>query len=342
MKKRPFSTLILIFTIMVVAAACVQTTPTPSLDEQVQTAIAGTAAFQTAVGGAVQATVSALPPTPTPGPTVEVYELTEEELAALIDEAVAEAMVASEEAYSATSESTADGTVSDDEVYDTVYYVYAAEAAVYYAEELIEYYFELYGEYASEALDLLYAIEEDLSAIATSLAEIEAILEQGAAAATAALEQLNAAAQNAQTQVAEVQANIQGWSEKVQASIQAREQQVLSVGPNEIAGDLNGAITQAYDFLDAVKLAMEDRKVSQGELSQIAQLATNAKASLGQFGGPGSHRIVSGIDGLTRQVARGEWPAARGGLSGFEASLPQRPSPGSGPGGGLPGGGPRP
>ena len=331
MKTTPIMTILLIITTLL--AACrvpaaggsVAATPTLDLNTQVQAAIAATATYQAAVDQAVQATIVALPPTPTPGPTVDYYTLTEEELAALIDEAVDEALAASQEASTATSQATSDGTVTGEETYATTTYVYDAEAAIYYAEELIAAYYDLYGDYASLAMDTLAAIEDDLSAIAASLDEMSAILEQGAEAASAAVAQLNAAVANLSTQAANVQANSQDWISQVQTSLQEREAQFFSMAPTEIASDRNGAILQLYTYLDTVKVAMGDNKISNGEMTQIAQLAANARASLQTQGGPGLQNVAASIDGMTRQLSRGEWPQARNGLGGFEASLPSRP-----------------
>jgi DNA repair exonuclease SbcCD ATPase subunit len=320
----PF-TLILLATLIFTACSQPTANSTPSLDDAVQTAIAATAAFNAAVDQAVQATITALPPTPTPQPQPDVYELSEEELAALIDEAVNEAVAASEETYAATSESTADGTVSEDELYDAIYYLYDAEAAIAYAEELIYAYYDLYGEYISEALDLLYLIEEDLSNMASDMEEIASLLEQGAEAATAAIEQLNAAADQAIAHLEEIQSQAEGWVEKVQSSLQGREQEFLNLAPNDIAGNRNDAIHQVYTYLDAVKSAMGDKKIGRDEMQNIAQLGANAQASIQAQGGPGLQNLLGSISGLTSQLAKGQWPQARGGLGGFEASLPARP-----------------
>jgi hypothetical protein len=316
--------------VIVALTACTQSaTPTVGIDAQVQTAIAATAAasatFQAAVNQAAQATVSALPPTPTPGPSVDSYSLTEEELAGLIDQAVDEALAASDQAYAATTESTSDGTITSDEAYSTTTYVYDAEAAVAYAEELMNEYYDLYGDYASEAIDSLNAIDSDLEDISASLDEISTVLEQGADAATAAIDQLNAAVSDTQAQVADAQAAAQDWTAKVQTGIQQREDQLLSLAPTEIPDSREAALQQIFTYLDTVKSALGDNKISPDELNQIAQLAANARAGILAHGGPELQNLLGGMDGLTRQLARGEWPQARQGLGGFERSLPQRP-----------------
>lgn len=320
---------ITLLTLASLLAACGLPANPDKLDAQVQTAIAQTAqaeaAFQVAVNQAVEATVIAMPPTPTPQPTVDPYTLTEEELAALIDASFEEAAAASQEASTATTQATSDGVYTEEEVYETIYYVYDAEAAIAYAEELLYLYYDLYGAYASEALDLLYAVEEDLDELATAMAEVEAILSQGAETASAAIEQINATLENVQTNANEIRTKAQEFKDKLPATLQERENRFADLAPTEIASDRDGALLQIYTYLDSVKSAFADRKISPDEMGQIAQLAANARAGIDQGGGPLLKNFGGNIDGITRNLSRGNWPTAQRDLGGFEASLPSRP-----------------
>jgi hypothetical protein len=328
MKKK--SLVILLVLVISLAACSGGAEPTLSVDDQVMTAVAATATaqaeFDNAVDNAVAATVVAMPPTPTPGPTVDYYELSEEELATLIDEAVEEAVVATEASSAATTQATSDGTVTSEEVYETAEYVYDAEAAIYYADELIAAYYDLYGAYAEDILYLLTAVEEDLDALIYALEEVEDLLVQGVEVATAAIEQLNEAATSITTHVAESQADRDVFLEQVKSNLQDRENTFANMAPNEIAGDRNGTLNQLHDYLDAVKTSFGDRKIDKNEMFQIAQLGANAQASILANGGPQLQNFGGSIDGLTRQISRGEWPQASRDLGGFEASLPSRPA----------------
>ena len=131
--------------------------------------------------------------------------MTEEELAALIDQAVAEATAASQQYSTATMEATADDTVTQEEVvYVYEYYAYADEA-IAYAEELIEAYYYYYGDLATETIEILYQVEEDLetlaantAAINATLQEVNTVLEQGLVVAEETINLLETAAQAAQ------------------------------------------------------------------------------------------------------------------------------------------------
>jgi len=331
MNKKALPTLVIFLISAIFLAACGGgAEPTLSVDDQVMTAVAATATAQAVMDGAiadaVAATVVAMPPTPTPGPTVDYYELSEEELATLIDEAVEEAVVATEASSSATTQATSDGTMTSEEVYETVEYVYDAEAAIYYAEELIAAYYDLYGAYAEDALIILAAIEEDLSAMIVVLEEVNSLLVQGAEVASAAIDQLNEAATSMTTHIAESQADRDQFLEQVKTNLQDRENTFANMAPTEIAGDLDGTLNQLHDYLDSVKAAFGDRKIDSNEMLQIAQLGANAQASVFANGGPQLQGLSGTIDGLTRQLSRGEWPQAGRSLGGFEASIPSRPT----------------
>jgi hypothetical protein len=321
---------IISFILIGLLSACSAPTNSDSLDTQVQTAITQTAAadgtFQSAVDQAVEATVVAMHSTPTPQPTVDPYTLTEEELAALIDFSCEEAVATSTEASSANTQATSDGTYTEDEIYSTIYYVYDAEAAIAYTEDLINMYDDLYGEYASETLDLLYAVEDDLNNLSTAMTEIEAILSQGAQTASAAIEQLNATLETVQTKAGEMQTKAQEFKNKLPEVLDERENNFANLVPTEVASDRDGTILQVYTYLDSIKTAFEDRRISSTEMGQIAQLAANAQASINQSGGPRLQGFSGNIDALTRNLSRGDWPSAQRDIGGFEASLPSRPA----------------
>jgi hypothetical protein len=321
---------IISFILISLLAACASPASSGSLDTQVQTAIAQTAVseatFQVAVDQAVAATVVAMPATPTPQPAVDPYTLAEEELAALIDSSCEDAVTASTEASSANTQATSDGTYTEDEIYNTIYHVYDAEAAIAYTEDLINMYYDLYGEYASETLDLLYAVEDDLNNLSTTMTEAEAILSQGAQTASAAIEQLNTTLETVQTKAGEMQSKAQEFKDKLPAVLDERESNFANLVPTEVASDRDGAVLQVYTYLDSIKTAFEDRKISSTEMEQIAQLATNAKASINQSSGPRLQGFSGNIDGITRNLSRGDWPSAQRDLGRFEASLPSRPA----------------
>jgi hypothetical protein len=303
--------------------------PTPNVQATVDAVVEATTAagqaVQATVDSAVQATVAALPPTATPVPPVDATTLSEEELAALIDAAVDEAVAASDDYAAATTQATADGSVSNEEVEAVEVYLYGVEQAVAYADELIGIYSELYAETAEEAVALLVEMEQDLEAIIASTAQTAAILEQGAEAASAAVEQLNAAAQQAATTAMEMQQQREQWMGTVQAQIEDRAAWAQEFLANDVATDRVGATRQVYDYLDAVRGALQDGQVTQLELGQIAQLGANASAAAEAHGGPQLQGVSEEIAHLTDQLARGQWPQASAGLGGFDASLPALP-----------------
>lgn len=273
---------------------------------------------QSAIATAVQATLTAQP-------TPDYANLSEEELSAMIDQAVATAVADAESTSASTSSAASDGTVSDEEAAATTTTVYQTYYDVAYAQELIDAYYQYYGEYADEALTTMNAMEDDLAAISQSLEEIDAIMTQGAETASAAIDKLNAAADNIQTKAKEAQTKAKDLSEQVKTSLSQRETDALKLKPDQVVSDKIGALIQVHDFLDVFKGALADGKFSPAELNKISQLSANARASLLKTGDPQLAKLSAGIEGLTRNAARGELGGAHKGVGDFEKTVPDRP-----------------
>ena len=336
--------------------ACGSQTPPTASPDVVNTALAATQQSQALAQATVNsASLTAMPMTPTPGPTVEYVNLTEEELAALIDQAVAEAVSATEQATTAVTYTTTDDAVTTDEVVYVYDYYYYADYYVEYAEDLLAEYYTLYSDLATDMITELNAIESELSqlndtltSIDSSLQEISSTLEQGLAVAEESIAQLEAAAEQAQTNAQELQTQAQDMISVLQAEQQGRVDQLSQIQPNNIPTDKIAALQSAFDFVDFANTAMSDNKLSRDELTNLAQLGKNAQAGFAGFGGTGAGPDLTQFSGkfdeITNQLARGQMPQARGNIGQFETSLGSRPSPGAGGGppgggGGLPGGG---
>jgi hypothetical protein len=348
-------------------SACnARSAPTPDTQATVNAAVAATGTSQVSlkatVDAAVKATAAAAqpqpptaagaptslptisaaakPPTAAPGvagapsPTpVNTVTLSEEELAALIDQSVAKAVAATQASSSATSSATADGTLTTQELAALLIYAANADRAIAYAEELINSYYGLYAELAAETIAVLQAIEQDLSAMSASvdalnatLAEINKTLAQGVAIAEQTIAKLNTAAKTASDKAAQAQAKAQSWAKGLPSTLDKRAAAALGVKPTQVATDRQGALLSAFDYVDAVRQATGDNKLSKSELTQIAQLGANASAGLKAQGGPGLQTASGSIDKLTGQLARGQVPQAKAGLGSLESSLGARPS----------------
>jgi hypothetical protein len=261
---------------------------------------------------------------PPPAPTVDTSTLSEEDLAALIDEAVAEAVAATEEATTAMDTAASDGTVTYEETVNVEVVLSGAEEAVALAEELIMAYYSIYGAYYSETLYILEEMEEDLNTIAEAFELMMQILEQGGEITSVVIEQILAALEAADVSAAEIQAQSEGWLEALQAELENRAADALAVQATEIATDRQGAIQSVLQYADTTRSSLADGIISQEELSAIALSGANASASLKAQGGPQLQNLTGSIDALTAQIARGELPQAKGSLGALEASVPGR------------------
>src|SRR5574341_1693356 len=172
-------TFLALFVSIGLLTACGMPAASPSTDEVVNTAVAGTQQAQALAQATVNASVlTAMPATPTPGPTVEYAALTEEELAALIDQAVNEAIAATEQTTTAVTTSTSDDTVTSEEVVYVYDYYYQAEYYTEYAEELLNEYYNLYADLAEEMIVELNTIESELSQMNETLSSIDSSLQE--------------------------------------------------------------------------------------------------------------------------------------------------------------------
>ena len=337
-----------------ILAACGAGTSPEDQQNAVNTAVAGTQIAEALAQATVNANaLTAMPATPTPGPTVEYVTLTEEELATLIDEAVAEAVTATEQTTTAVTTTTSDGTVTYDEVEYMYPYYYYADYYVDYAEELIYAYYDLYADLAYEMLYAVQVIESELSQlndtltlVATSLDEMSTTLSQGQELAAESITQLQAAAQQTQEHVAALQEQGQTIMTTLQTDHENRLNQLSQIQADNVPTDRITALQTGFQFVDFANNALADGKFSREELMGLGQIGVNAQAGFQQFGGAGGvgsnlidlNQFSGHFNEINTQFARGQIPQARGNLQQFEVALGQRPSlPG---GGGLPGIGP--
>jgi len=360
-KMRPVPlVLIAILTIPAVIGCGAPTpAPTPDVDATVAAALAATntaqAAFQQTVDAAVQATGAAAPTpaapatpdtqatieaavratlaaAPTPTPAVQYVTLSEEELAALVEAAVAEATASSADSSAAVTTATSDDTLTAAEVAALLAAVDETAALVSYAEDLLTAYMSLYGELAYEALAVLQAMEEDLAiiaantaAMAATLAEIDATLQQGLTLAEETIVQLEGAAQAAAQKALQLQTQAQNWLAQLPAAQERRAMAVLSVQPNKAPADRMAALQSAFAYVDGVRQSLGDNVLTAAELADIVQLGANASAGLKSQGGPALQGLGGQIDDITASLARGQIPQAQLGLGPLETALGARP-----------------
>ena len=303
---------------------------TPDLNATVSAAVSATDeaknAMQSTIDSSVAKTVTAIPPQPTPT-LINVAMVTEEEVAAMVEQEVEEAMQASTECAQTTTTATADDTLTTEELAEIEAAIYASEAAIEEATELAEQYLALYSDVSQEMVAVLQQMESELSTISQSTAEIaatldeiNATLQQGLTLAEDTINQLEAQASEVQSQVADVKTKADEWKNRVPQELENRANQIAGIEPDQIATDRQGTINQLSQYIGDLKTSMTDGKISSAELLTIGKSGANVSASLKQFGETGS-AWAGKIDGLTRNVARGEMPQAMNGLKDLESNF---------------------
>ena len=335
-------------------SACGRATPaaTPDTQATVNAAVAATttaqAANQAAIEAAVQATVTAQasaqavvaatatvqttpPPTATPIPAEQYVTMTKEQLTALIDQSVAQAVATNQQYAATTTNAAADNTITAAEVEAITAEVAQAEAAVAQAEELLAVYTDLYGEAAAAMAELeqisqtLIEIEASINLMNQTLAEINNALTQGLVLTEQTLAQLQTAAQTAQSKAAQMQTQAQNWATIRQTVTAGSKPAFPVVPPNQVAADLPAALQMARDFAQTGRDSLADDSVSSTELANLAQQAANAQAGLNAHGGAQGQELSGLITTITDQIARGDIGQAQAGLDGFANRLGSLP-----------------
>jgi len=304
-----------------------------TIDEAVNaTATAQSIEAQT-LANAQATAVSEANPTPTATPVVVATEataatedtvatMTEDELAAMIDEAVADAYATSATYSDAASASAADGTVTQEETQTTDVYYADSEEAIAYAEALMQEYYDLYGELAYEVIDELNQLESDMQALTDAIlllndtmTEIADLMEQGLAITEDVLAQLDSATQLITENVATAQAASEAWRTAYQSAQTARTDAMLSPPPTNVTADPAAALQSVASFAQLGQSAMADNKITPEELTALAQQGANATASLNATGNPKMQDLSGMINGVTGMLAAGDIPAAQANLS---------------------------
>ena len=277
------------------------------------------------------ATPTKVPATVTP--SVTYVTMTEEELAALIDQAVKEATAATTTASTTTTTYAADGTLTTQEVEAMILAASAAQTEIAQAESAVQAYYDLYGAMAAETLATLQAIEQDLNSMATSmnsmaqsLAQISNTLAQGLTLATNQITQLQTYATQASQAAAAAQNKSKNWTPTVQKELNTRATNALNTKPTNVPTDLKSTLTSVNSYIDTVKSALGDSKINKTELQAISLAGANATAGLSKFGGTEGQALTNSINNMTKQIARGETPKAKSSLSGLESSARSMPS----------------
>lgn len=341
--------------LVILTIACSSATPAaapataaPTVDHQatIDAAIAGTAQaqanMQATIDAAVAATALLALPTSTPGPVNEYVELSEEELAAMIDQAVNAAATATAQASQSATSAASDDAMTVEEAQSVEVSIQGADEAIAYAEELIAAYTEIYGELAAETMGTLIEVEQDLEAMATSMNEmtqtllqIETYIAAGAQELNQAIDKLEQTAQQAAAQLDKAQMKAKEWAVQAQGESEQRTQAIQEMKPDNTPADLKATLQMAFDFVDQIRGALGDNKLSRDELNRIGQLGANLSAGFEKHGGPKFDGFSGKVKEITNQLARGKVPHAKRGLDDFERGLGARPAGRPGGGGGL-------
>ncbi len=333
-----------------------QATSTPDTQATINAAVAATGAAQAAnqatITAAVAATTAAqarptVPPvTPvptlvispttgqtaaaaTPLPLAAYAAMTEEELAALVQQTVNAAAAATQQYSAAATQAAADNTLTTDDVQSVEIYFANADQAIAAAQQALSAYNTTYGQLAVETVDQLQGIENDLNSMVAAVNElnqtmtdINSSLEQGLELATGTITQVQTTAQSISASAQAAQAQAQTWQAEHQTSRDNRIATAVAMPATQTGGDPQAALKNVLEFVQVSQAAVTDNQFSAAELTQVAQLAANAGASLNASGNPQLQNLAGMVTSVTEHLAGGNMPQAQSGLEQLGVAAP--------------------
>jgi hypothetical protein len=320
-----------------------KTTPmsqaTPNLQATIDEAVVSTCgawsdlqATQDSVSATEVAIDSLLQAEATPMPDEVVENLSEDKLEALIAERIELATKAAALSAEKTVEAVSDGTVTAKEQEILYTYWYYTSEVITYAQEAIGVYYDVYADLAAGTLSPLKASDADLQAVSQQvqvvlpiLEQIGQALEQGIGQKDKVLRQIESAAETVQVKIADAQGQVETWSASLQAAVQQRVEQALAVKAKRVAKNRKAAVSKANEYIKSVQTGFADKKITQAELANIAQLGANATASLTKKGGEQLAELAGSVNEITTQIASGQLLAAQASLAAFQKALPAKP-----------------
>jgi hypothetical protein len=338
--------LLLTFAVLTVLAGCDLSVSTTAQNPQatIDAAVAATGNAQAAIQAAVEATVAAQatamvstatstpvvvtatagPASPTATMASEAYAtMSEAELAAVVNQAVAEAMAAADQYSTAASATTADNTVTPEEVQTVEVYYAGTEEAIKAAEDLLAMYSSLYAATAEASLTELQAIEQSLTEVSAGvtelnaqLTEINSTLEQGLTLAETTITQVQTTAQTVSAQAQTAQGQLQAWQVAHQPAGAAT------------GGNPQAALQSVFEFTQAGQEILADNQLTPAELTALAQLGSAAGANLGASGAPQLQELTGLIETISGHAGAGNLAEVQTGLDqlGLAATLATPPT----------------
>ena len=205
---------------------------------------------------------------------------------------------------------------------------------------MIQTYYALYGGTGDEVVVELITIESQLSELNESademviiLNEIDTTLANGYDLAEETITQLEQTAGEVETAITAAAEQTQAWAAHAQESITLAhenftppETDLSSILENSIPTDIadsqEEALTQVAGYINMASEALADNSITPEEMISLAEMGSNATASLTAQGNVGSAIMVSNINNINQQMAKGELQGAVNGLSGLQGQLP--------------------
>jgi hypothetical protein len=254
--------------------------------------------------------------TPTTPPPADMDGMAEPAAATAVDDAVTEAEAATAATDQEAQSAADDGELSVEEAAALAAMTAQAEALVQYAEDTAAAYEDVYAAASGDLAGELDELESELATLSSDLEAVLVYLEKGEAAA----EQVAGKLSDAATSAGQLQQAAADWSSSLAGLCEQRAEQAAATQAMQVSDTRMGAIQSLKYYVETVKGAVSGGLSGQ-EIGRVSQAGANAAASLQAAGG-----ALAGLSGqvqtLTRQLAGGDLPGVRQGISQLEQAVP--------------------
>ncbi len=269
---------------------------------------------------AVAATMTAMPsPTPLPAEEKMPFVLSAPDLAVEVDIQINEVVKVVSLMSKKIAPLAEGGALSADDEARVYAYLERAQTALVTTQGLIDMYLEIHAVYNDETNVLMGEMGDLVAEMYPLVVTLQyALDQQDMDLFLLAFEKLsNAADRAAEKLIVFLPRMSQTWNERMDY--------YAGLEPTEVATTIDELIQQLNVFRQAAREALQDNRITQEEMMQVAQANANAQASLRAIAWPRLENVAYWLDETTRWMARGEIEVAHTTFWEFEEAFPTLP-----------------
>lgn len=167
--------------------------------------------------------------------------------------------------------------------------------------------------------------DETLVMLAGIITQVSSTLQEMQELESLPISDLKSKTQHITKQAEELQSLSSSWLPQLQDELELNVLEISILKADNVPLDKISAVQRAFEYWDAVQMALQDGSIKRDELMDIASLKVNTIAGLKAHGGVKEQNIIPEMENITRMLAMGELPQVADELVVFEVLLGRRP-----------------